>query len=739
MRVIEIREEPAFTALHPAWTTLLRASASNTIFLSPEWSGNWWSAYGTPGDLRVLAAYDDAGICRGIAPLRVKRVQRYGQAVQALQFIGDAPENSDSDYMDFIIAPGFEQPVIEAFGRHWDQDLRRGTVLQLNEIPSSSPNLAPLKASAESSGLIAIESDNPCAAVSLPQSWDAYLGMLKPRFRTKIRSVLRTLENRPEVRFRFCERTEELHRLLPILFDLHTRRWRQEHKPGVFGDARKRSFYRALSPVLLDRGWLRFSYLEWKGQVLACQFGFVYENVYSQLQEGYEPAAEHWNLGAGLRAWSLRELLQQGCRQYDFLGGTGRHKSDWGAETKLSKRLLVAYRSARNALFLHGPEWDAGVRKTIRAMIPANILAARQANGVEQPDTDPSWIRQAAAQFYVHSGTPALMRSLRRRYQLSMEPNGVLPKISWQRRAEGAARIFYYHRVNNDRDPFFPAISTDLFEAQMEHLARNYKVVGMAELCRHLEAGDSPEPVVGITFDDGYRDNFDHAFPILKRYHLPATIFLTTGNIDSGEPPWFERLAEALKKTNVEFLDLEIDVPRRFRTRTEAERLESNTNIFQQLRVLSDADRRMWLGEILRQLGTPPEESERRGKMLTWDQARLMTTHDIAFGGHTVTHPFLSKLTSEQAVWEVTECKRRIEDELQAPTHFFAYPNGREEDFAAANKDLLRDAGYRAAVTTVWGLNYRSTDRMELKRGGPWEENPALFALKLDWYQLASQ
>jgi peptidoglycan/xylan/chitin deacetylase (PgdA/CDA1 family) len=116
-----------------------------------------------------------------------------------------------------------------------------------------------------------------------------------------------------------------------------------------------------------------------------------------------------------------------------------------------------------------------------------------------------------------------------------------------------------------------------------------------------------------------------------------------------------------------------------------------------------------------------------------------MKASGIEFGGHTVTHPFLSKLTAEQAAWEVSECKRRIEEEMQAPVGFFAYPNGREEDFAASNKKILRDAGYRGAVTTIWGMNYRSTDPMELRRGGPWENHPGLFALKLDWYQLANQ
>jgi len=121
--------------------------------------------------------------------------------------------------------------------------------------------------------------------------------------------------------------------------------------------------------------------------------------------------------------------------------------------------------------------------------------------------------------------------------------------------------------------------------------------------------------------------------------------------------------------------------------------------------------------------------------MLTWDQIRIMKQRRIDFGGHTVTHPFVSRLLPTQATWEVSECKKRIEDELQTPVEHFAYPHGREVDFAAWNKQVIQEAGYRTAVSTLWGINYPTTDRMALRRGGPWEERAALFGAKLDWYQ----
>ena len=270
----------------------------------------------------------------------------------------------------------------------------------------------------------------------------------------------------------------------------------------------------------------------------------------------------------------------------------------------------------------------------------------------------------------------------------------------------------------------------------MRFAAKHYKVVGLGDLLNHLESGEQGD-VLAVTFDDGYRDNYENAFPILQRYGLPATIFLTTGCMDSHDPIWFESLAYALSTTSREFVDLEIDLPRRFWTRTQAEKLATQDSVFGLLRGLQDSERRLWLANVLKQLDVH-EFGPRRGKMLAWDQVRLMKKQGIDFGGHSVSHPFLSRLTQDQVSWEVSECKRRIEEELQSEVAHFAYPNGREEDFGQWNKALIRSAGYRAAVTTIWGKNYSSTDPMELRRGQPWEESPAVFAYKLDWYQLVN-
>jgi peptidoglycan/xylan/chitin deacetylase (PgdA/CDA1 family) len=529
------------------------------------------------------------------------------------------------------------------------------------------------------------------------------------------------------------------------LFDLHQRRWAEEGKPGVFRSEKKREFYAVLSERLLERGWLAFTWLEFKGQVLACQYGFRYRDTYYQLQEGYESDSGHWNVGIGLRAWCIRKFIAEGVREYDFLGGVGRHKTDWGAQVKHSKCIEIATRNPRNLLFSHGAQYEARAREAIARMLPKKLLALRKARLAATPlNVEAStaqtgrfstrqWAAKAAASVYCHSGLPTLTRRVRSRYELSMDGDGAVLR----RRRQPSGRIFCYHRVNDNNDPFFPATPTKVFENEIRYAARHYRVVSLTEMLSCLDAGSPAEPLIAVTFDDGYRDNFENALPILERYGVPSTIFLATGIIDSAECLWFEQMADCLKNTSREFIDLELDIPRRFWLRTERERLNANLRILGLLRNTPDIIRRQRLEEIVKCL--PFDGPRKPAEMLSWDQIRRMKASRVDFGGHTVTHPFLSRATPEQACWEVSECKRRIEEETQSSVDYFAYPNGQAEDFAGHDRDLLRHAGYRAAVTTLWGVNYQATERMQLRRSGPWDSDPAMFASRLDWYQLRNE
>src|SRR5262249_55064803 len=156
---------------------------------------------------------------------------------------------------------------------------------------------------------------------------------------------------------------------------------------------------------------------------------------------------------------------------------------------------------------------------TIKQFVPESVLAARArrlqmpqvTNGTSTHTSKLEWLRKGAANCYLNLHVPAVTRRLRDQNQLSIPSARRWPRVS--RRQEPSARILTYHRVNDEHDPFFPAISTNLFEQEMRFLARHYRVVPLREILKHLEGGSS-QPVMAITFDDGYQDNYHNALPI---------------------------------------------------------------------------------------------------------------------------------------------------------------------------------------------------------------------------------
>jgi len=303
-------------------------------------------------------------------------------------------------------------------------------------------------------------------------------------------------------------------------------------------------------------------------------------------------------------------------------------------------------------------------------------------------------------------------------------------------RRSAAFPILTYHRVNDDGDPFFSALPTAVFERQMRHVARNYRVLPLEDLVERLQRGGLPRNTLAITFDDGYRDNLTHAAPILSRLGLPATIFLATGFIGTAEVPWFDRLAHGLKKSTMDAVrtpwgdELALSgLPARMRA------MERTLEHFKRV---PDEERHRGLDELLTALGVTDQRIF-KNLMLSWDDVHAVRGLGFTIGAHTVNHPILSRVTPQRAWTEILGSRTMIESACGAAPRAFAYPNGGTEDYTETVKRLVREAGFTCAVTTRFGLNTSNTNPWELRRGGPWEHHLPTFALKLAWYRLATR
>lgn len=211
--------------------------------------------------------------------------------------------------------------------------------------------------------------------------------------------------------------------------------------------------------------------------------------------------------------------------------------------------------------------------------------------------------------------------------------------------------ILMYHKVNPDPSTggLGLRVPPDKFEWQMKYLRKNgYETVSPEDVMDHFEKGKHlPDKPIVITFDDGYKDNHQFAYPIMKKYGYTGTIFVVSKAI-------------------------------------------GNTNFF-------DVEKKL-----------QPEN-----KIMDWQEIRELAEAGFTIGAHTVDHPHLAEVPPEVARHQIEESKRALEHGLKKPVEFFAYPYGSYNDTVA---DLVKQAGYRAAVTTELGLAKADSNPFKLRR-----------------------
>lgn len=296
--------------------------------------------------------------------------------------------------------------------------------------------------------------------------------------------------------------------------------------------------------------------------------------------------------------------------------------------------------------------------------------------------------------------------------------SGLLEAARWSQlgRRRGIV-ILMYHSIGRSRfkNPL-NCVSESHFESHLRYLMRCYRVLSLEHAVDLLERGEAPpRGAVVITFDDGYQDNYEIGLRLLIQYRATATIFIATDPVETGRALWQSRLFCWLATTTVPSLRWNArDI---LPLQSHEERIAAYWVVNLQLRKRDARQRDVLLGEIGEQLGfaanaDPPNVV----RMLTWSQLLEMTEAGIGVGSHTDTHPVLTSLNPEEALLELTTSKRVLETRLGQPVSLFAYPFGQEEHFDARTQELVKEAGYRAACSTIHGLNRADVDRLALRR-----------------------
>jgi peptidoglycan/xylan/chitin deacetylase (PgdA/CDA1 family) len=279
-------------------------------------------------------------------------------------------------------------------------------------------------------------------------------------------------------------------------------------------------------------------------------------------------------------------------------------------------------------------------------------------------------------------------------------------------------QILAYHRINSQKDEYFSAIDIPRFENQVAYLVEKFRIVPAKEGVQRLLEGDLPPNCVIVTFDDGYRDNFTNAFPILKKYNVDATFFLATGCLNGSDVLWHDQVCCAIRKTIRTTLDLSDFNGKKYVLSSDRLREQAIHSVLWDLREIPNERRKIWGRIVLERLGIletsmdPPKNP----LMLNWHEARSLREGGMTFGAHTVTHPILSQTTIEEAKQEIENSKLAIETHLQLQVESFAYPSGRKADFNEKIKELVKESGFACAFSMIYGSNEFGVDPFALRR-----------------------
>jgi peptidoglycan/xylan/chitin deacetylase (PgdA/CDA1 family) len=352
-----------------------------------------------------------------------------------------------------------------------------------------------------------------------------------------------------------------------------------------------------------------------------------------------------------------------------------------------------------------------------------------QRSGInEEVSSRPKW-RNAVAAVLLHTGALRILQTLTRRYELEASTRG--RGLRSRRSGRPKFLVLCYHRIGTAGIPLFSELPPNVFEAQMRYVRRRYRVLSLDELCEEMEKPSGKGDAVAVTFDDGYRDLYSHALPVLRKYQIPATIFLPVTCIETGQVPWYDRIFLALQVFPEVKFEIDLDRRRTFELTSFHTRLQAAAEIIQYLRTLPDDRRRECCAGLEERIILPQDEL--RDRMLTWEQIRAMCREGINFGSHTMTHPAVSQLTTAQLDSELGESKRVLENRIGSPAVHFAYPFGKPADCGTVASPVLVRNGYRSAATTVEGTNEPGDNCFELRRSQIGNERSfPMFAFKLN-------
>ena len=280
----------------------------------------------------------------------------------------------------------------------------------------------------------------------------------------------------------------------------------------------------------------------------------------------------------------------------------------------------------------------------------------------------------------------------------------------------GRVLTLLYHRVNClEKDLNLLAVNPDNFYAHMLFLKQNYKIVKFDQ-----DWNDFDEKAVCVTFDDGYFDNYLYAVPILEQLKIPATIFISTGNLNTQREYWWDELERNLLLENWQYdqtFELHDDI---FSCIWKTDTYEARKELYStlhwlMLKNINVSKRENWMQQLRNwsKLGLNGRE---KNYSLQLNKMDGFPTDLITIGAHTVNHPSLSRLSEKEQRYEITTSKVTLEEIFKREVTVFSYPFGTLNDYNKTTINICRTCGFEKVASNYPGVWDFQCDEFQIPR-----------------------
>lgn len=285
-----------------------------------------------------------------------------------------------------------------------------------------------------------------------------------------------------------------------------------------------------------------------------------------------------------------------------------------------------------------------------------------------------------------------------------------------------AYTVVTYHGVTESPLPICDGcfVYKDSIIRQLLYIKKNFLTVRLSDAADIIASKrKTRQPILSLTFDDGFQNNFDVVFPILKELRLPATIFPVTGFVDSDRTIWYCMLNKAFSESKKKNL---VWMHKTYELRSMKERTQACMKVQALLKKMPHTVLVQEVENITSLLGyRHPVKVSRKSPYRILSSSDISKMHKsglVEFGAHTHTHSILSLLPDKEKEYEIKTSIDYIKDITGKPCGMFSYPNGEMSDFEEQSKKILTQNGISRAFSMMRGPNYSDTDPLCFHRYG---------------------